>query len=326
MTDIEPFIYMLLFVAGLALCESLLLFFTDKDKDSQRRVAQERLKRHASRLQSTSDADVRSILRDEETRGPIIRFLTALVPNRRPLDLPLYRAGLRVPLETFVGLCVLLSVLGFFIGTFILRQPPVGLALIGIGVFPVLYATRAKRGRMRLFMEQLPEAIDLLCRSLKAGHPFNTGLSLAAKEIEDPASAEFEQVVEEISLGLDPRVALTNLSMRMTTPDMPFFVNAVLIQRETGGDLPRVLGGLANTMRERIKFQIKLESIVAQTKLSANALALLPFAFMGLISYVAPDYTAPLFELGPGRNILYLAFTFTIVGWIACRRLAVVKT
>jgi tight adherence protein B len=325
MTNIEPFLYLLIFVAVLAFSESVRLFLTDTDKSRQRRIAQERLKRHAGRLQSITDEEVRSILRESGERGPILKALTRMVPNRRPLDLILYRAGVRMPLETFVGLSVLLGLVGFFIGIILFRRPEIGVSLIWLGIIPFLRVLYLRKVRMGRFVAQLPEAVDLLSRSLRAGHPFNTGLSLVVKELDDPASAEFEQVVEEIAMGMDPRVALTNLSMRMSTPDMPFFVTAVLIQRDTGGDLARVLSGLAHTMRERVQFQIRLDAIVAQTKLSANVLALFPVLFMTLISWLNPVYMAPLFMPGVGRVLLYSAVILTGVGWLVCRRLAVVR-
>ena len=209
--------------------------------------------------------------------------------------------------------------LGFFIGNSVFRSPTLGLVTSTIAVLPYLYVNQKKNSRMQLFIDQLPEAIELLCRSLKAGHPFQSGLSIAAAEAEDPVGAELGQAVEEMGLGLDPRVALDNLAMRMNTPDMPFLITAILIQRETGGDLPRVLSGLANTMRERAKFHSKVKAIVSQTKLSANILALFPFAFLGLVSWSAPDYMATLYT-PEGQPLLATAFFMTFFGWVQCRR------
>jgi len=324
MDGLSPFIYVLVFVAGLSFSEGLFLLFTGGDDERRKEIARERLKRHAKRLQSRSDADVQSIFREFRVRGPILRLLARLVPDRRPIDMLLYRAGLRMQMESFLGFSLLIGLLGFFVGNALMRSPIAGLAASGVGILPYLYVGKKKNDRMSAFVHQLPEAIELLCRSLKAGHPFQTGLAIAAEESEEPVSAEFGQVVEEMSLGLDPRVALDNLALRMNTPDMPFFITAVLIQRETGGDLPRVLTGLAKTMRERVQFASKVQAVVSQTKLSANILALFPFLFLGFISYAAPDYMAPLYTES-GRGVLFTAFIFTFVGWTLCRRLTQVE-
>lgn len=325
MSDISPYIYMLVFIAGLAFSESIFLFLTSGDKSRQQEIANERLKRHASRLQTTTDAEVQSIFRDSETRGPILRLLTRMIPDRRPLDLLLYRAGVRIQLETFMGVSFLCGLVGFGFANFFLGTPVVVAASPLASLIPYVYVRRKRTERMNLFMEQLPEAIDLLARALKAGHPFKAGLALASEEMDDPVGGEFGQAVEEMALGLDPRVALENLGLRMNTPDMPFFITAILIQRETGGNLPRVLEGLSRTMRDRVQFQGKVRALTAQTAISANVLALFPPVFVVFLNFFNPGYLEPLYTPGVGQWILGTAFTLTFVGWYFCRRLTEIK-
>jgi len=179
--------------------------------------------------------------------------------------------------------------------------------------------------RMGMFMDQLPDAIALLCRSLRAGHPFRAGMKMIADELDEPVSVEFGQAVEEMVLGLDPRMALENLSMPMNTPDMPFLVTAILIQRETGGDLPAVLENLAKTMRDRIRFEKKVVALVAQTKTSANILGLFPSVFMVGMTFLTPGYLDPLWDTETGNMILQSVAALNVVGWVLCRRMAVVK-
>jgi len=326
MGSINPFVYVLVFIAGLAFSESIFLFFTSKGETRQQRAARERLRRHASRLQRKSALEVESIVRDVTVRGPILRLLTRLIPDRRPLDLWLYRAGVPMQVEMFIGLSLLLTIVGFFLGSVVFGLTILGVVFASVGGIPYLYIRHKKRQRMALFTVQFAEAIELLCRSLKAGHPFHTGLLLAAEELKDPVSMEFAQVTEEIGLGLDPRAALQNLGVRMNTPDMPFFITAILLQRETGGDLPRVLGNLARIVRERMQFQSKVDAIVSQTKLSSNVLALFPPLFLLVISFLSPGYLDPLFSpTGPGRLVLLAAAILTVAGWILCRRLTRVQ-
>jgi tight adherence protein B len=324
MEGMNPFVSIFVFIAALTFSESLLLMASNRRYTNQRRVARERLKRHATRIQQMDEKEVESIFLNASKRGPILRFLTGLVPNRRPYDLWIYRSGIPMQLEGFLGVVVLTSIIGVFVANLFLGSP-YGLAGILGAAVPILFVQRKKNQRMTAFSEEFPEAIELLCRSLRAGHPLQTGLRLVSEEVEEPVASELSQVVDEILMGLDARVALNNLGQRMNTQEMPFFVNALLIQRETGGDLPTVLAGLATTARERLQFKIKVDAIVSQTRLSANFLALLPGAFMLLLNFISPDYLSPLFEPGAGHTVLYTAATLTIVGWTLCRQLTAVK-
>jgi len=325
MPNLDLYFYVIVFVGGLSFSEALFLILSRGDRSNQERAAEDQLKKHASRLQTKTEEEIQSIFIENQSAGPILRMLMRLIPDRRPLDLVLYRAGIRMPLETFVGISLLLAILGFLLGNSVLQNGYVTLSAPLLAALPYLYARRKMNQRMALFMNQLPEAVSLLCRSLKAGHPFRSGMALAAEEMDAPVSEEFGQAVEEMALGLDPRVALQNLSMRMNTPDMPFFVTAILIQRETGGDLPAVLENLAKTMRDRMRFEKKVKALTSQTMTSANTLALFPTLFVIFLSYVTPGYLDPLFETTTGTFILRAAAGLNFVGWILCRQMAVVK-
>jgi tight adherence protein B len=325
MDQINPLITILIFVSGLALAESLLLVLTGRRQMSRLNSARNRLKRHANQIQRRASDDKASILLQAPDRGPILRYLTGLIPNRQPLDLWLYRAGSPMQLELFVGVSILFGILGFMLGNVVSGSPLIAAGFILSALLPFFWVRRKKNKRMADFEKEFPEALDLLCRSLKAGHPLSAALKVVADEIEEPVATEFAQVVDETRMGLEPRTALQNLAIRMNTSDMPFFVNAIVVQRETGGDLPRVLEGLANTTRQRSQFHTKVDAIVSQTKLSANALALIPPVFTILITTVAPEYAAPLYEPGPGKVLLPLAGILTFVGWALSRQLATVK-
>lgn len=325
MNEMNPFVAIFIFIAGLAFSESLLLMASNRRYTHQRRAARERLKRHATRIQRLDEHEVESIFLDNARRGPILRFLTGLVPDRRPFDLWLYRAGLPMQLESFIGLSLLMGIVGFLVGNVVFGNPAYAGACAFTGLLPYLYVQRRKNQRMTAFVEEFPEAIELLCRSLKAGHPLQTGLRVVSEEVAEPVASELSQVVDEISMGLDARVALNNLAMRMNTQEMPFFINALLIQRETGGDLPSVLSNLARTARERLQFQVKVDAIVSQTRTSSNVLAMFPGAFMLLINFSAPGYLDPLWEPGTGQMVLWAAGILTVFGWFMCRQLTAVK-
>ncbi len=309
------------FLAAVTFAEALLNAPAASRASRQKKAARDRLKRHATRIQRQEEDEDRSIFVDRQSRGPILQFLTSLIPDRKKLDIWIYRADVPMQLEGLLGVTALAMVVGFMAVNFVVGKPQIAISGALLGVAPWIYVNVKKNQRMQAFSEEFPNAIDLLCRSLKSGHPLNTGLRLVADEVEEPVAGELSQVVDEIGMGLDIRVALQNLGRRMCTEEMPFFVNALLIQRETGGDLPRVLASLAETTRSRLQFRLKVDAVVAQTKMSANVLAVLPFLFMGLMLVVNPAFVEVLFTTESGNMMLGAAMALTAVGYIFCRAL-----
>ena len=203
-----------------------------------------------------------------------------------------------------------------------IRMTILGAAL---GVLPFGYVYHRKRKRMSSFETQFADAMELLSRSLRAGHSLRFGFQMIGDEMEDPMGTEFAQLAHEISLGMETRAALNNLAYRMSTNDMPFFINAVTIQRETGGNLALILDNLAQVVRDRIKFYGKARSLLAQVKLTANILAMVPIVLVGVIQLVNPEYSGILFETELGRMLLGTALALIAVGYGIIRRMAVVK-
>ena len=312
-------LYALIFVSALTCVEGMLLLFAG-DRVVRRKVASERLKRHATRL-SEEDLAEGGILLDSEERTPLVAFISRLLPRRRSLELLLYRAGMAYTPAQFVLICIGAALAGFAIGTLALGSVPAGLllSLLGLGPFGMVEVRR--RARMKHFEAQLPEALDLMCRALRAGISLEFGFRSVGDELEDPVGTEFAQVADEVSLGLDTRVALQNLALRMNTSDMPFFINAILIQRETGGNLAEILQNLSTVIRERIKFYGKVKTLMAQTQLTANLLCVLPFVVFGGMMLLRPDYLQPLFSV-PGKYFLIATGAAVPVGWVVCRRIA----
>lgn len=313
-------LYSLVVVAVLAAAESLLLL-VDGDPRGRKQAVKQRLQRHASQL-SDADDDGTGILRDQAVTW--LGRLSSLLFNRRDVELLLYRAGMPFSLVQFLVLSVLLGLAGASTAL-VLGTPLLALPMLGAGALPLVYLLLRKRERMRAFEAQMPEALDLISRALRAGISLEFGFRSVGQELSDPAGTEFAQVADEVSLGLDVRVALHNLASRVDSGDMPFFVNAVLIQRETGGNLAEILDNLATIIRDRIRFHGKVKSLVAQVKLQADLLALLPLVFLGGLSFLAPGYLEPLGE-PPGIYFLYACGLVVPVGWVLCRRIASVRT
>jgi tight adherence protein B len=192
-------------------------------------------------------------------------------------------------------------------------------------LIPLMSARRAAKQRMRAFGDQMPEGLELLTRALRAGHALSTGFQLVGEELEDPIGTEFGLVAEELRLGLDLREALDNLVKRVDNEDLPYFATAVLIQRQTGGNLAELLDKLSTLLRERGQFYGKVRALTAQGRGAATFLALwVPFISV-VVNIAAPDYLTPLFENAWGHAVLAVVGGLTISGYFIARRIADVE-
>jgi tight adherence protein B len=310
-------LYTAVFVFAVAGSRALLLL-AEAGPAARRRV-QSRLRRHS---ESGVDAAETTGILLAGSRSSASWWVRWFGDSRgRSVELLLYRAGLKWSVSRFLGVSVVLGGVGLaasYAGAESALVAPAGAAA---GLLPTVYALALKRGRMKQFETQLPEALDLICRALRAGISLEFGLRSVGDELPDPIGTEFGLVADEVSLGLDIRTALANLATRMNTSDMPFFVNAVTIQRETGGNLAEILDNLSKIIRDRIKFYGKVRALVAQANLTANLLACMPVAFAGAMLVVSPGYLDPLFA-PEGRLYLYGSAVMVPIGWFACRRIA----
>jgi tight adherence protein B len=177
--------------------------------------------------------------------------------------------------------------LGFSLG-FGLAQ--LAVAIIAGGATLNLYLLWARRRRIARFTEQLPDSIDVIVRGLRAGHPFRVALGLVAREMPDPVGTEFAILADEITFGLEQKVALDHLSQRVGQPDLTFFSIAINIQSETGGNLAEILHRLAHLLRSRVKLRLKIRAISSEGRLSAVFLSAMPFILILIITLMHPAY------------------------------------
>jgi tight adherence protein B len=317
-----PLIWTLVFLAAFMFVEFLALA-TAGVRSRGRERSRSRLRELALRLHPKSAEEHISILREHQPLGARLRATRA--PFMERLDLLLYRAGQPFGLTRFLVLSGACALAGSVLGNLILHEPLLGIAFTGFGLLPFFAVLMKKRSRMKKFEVMFPEALDLLARSLRAGHALTAGLQMIADELEDPIGTEFGQLAEEIRYGLELNVALSNLNFRIDVPDMPFFVTALLIQRETGGNLAEVVDNLSAIIRARHSTYGKIRAMVAQMEWSANILLVAPFAFLIAMSMTTPDYIAPLFETDKGNTILMTAMAMVGVGYVVCRRVGVVR-
>ena len=234
----------------------------------------------------------------------------------------LSQTGIAIKQKTFVLTFLLLYlavnvpvsiVLGFGFGSTALAL----VAAVGIMLF-VLYRLRSRR--IFNFAEQLPDAVDIITRGVRAGLPFSGAIALVAREMPDPVGTEFGMLADEIAFGLDLRSALDNLYRRVGQEDLLFLTVAVSIQTQTGGNLGEILSRLSKLMRSRSKMRLKVNALSAEGRLSAIALTVLPFALFVIINFLSPAYYSVVRGSAILEPAIYVGLFLLLVGNVVMYR------
>jgi tight adherence protein B len=238
------------------------------------------------------------------------------------MDRLLEQADTQRPLGFFILLSFVLAAAGFLVFSWMTSNRLISIpAAVILGLVPFFHIYSKKRRRMEKFQRQLPEALELIARSLKAGHAFTGGLKVVIDEFDDPISTEFDTTLNEINFGAGVNEALKNLSDRVDCPDLRFFVISVIIQRETGGNLAEILESIAYLIRERFKLQGHIRTLSAEGKLSAIILGALPFVVAFLLYLINRDYIRTLFVDPIGRIMALFAVIMMVMGILVMRKM-----
>jgi tight adherence protein B len=195
------------------------------------------------------------------------------------------------------------------------------LTIAGWGA-PLYWLKRKQRKRVLAFEQQLPDAIDMLVSAMKAGYSFQAATQFIGDEVSAPLGPEFARFYDEQRLGVDVRTALLSLQDRLDSLDLKMFVTAVIIQRETGGNLGEVLSSIAEVIRQRIAMKGQIQALVAEPKMSARFLAILPIVVFLLLSVGNPNFLKPLLETGVGRMMLLGSGLMVITGYAVMMKIA----
>lgn len=198
-------------------------------------------------------------------------------------------------------------------------------ATFALGGGPLFYVFNRRKARRRLFEQQFPDALDMMTSALRAGHGFTKALQLVAMEAPDPIGTEFRKTFEEQNLGLPMKEALLNLTNRIASVDVKLFVTAVVIQRESGGNLTEVLLKISETIRARFKLMGQVKALTAQGRFSSWILGGLPVVLALIISILNPDYIMLLFKDSFGKIMVTMALTMEIIGFLVIRKIVNVK-
>jgi tight adherence protein B len=266
------------------------------------------------------------LLRGVQKQGPAwAENILLRLPHQRDLKNFLEQGDVGWTVGTFLMLTVG-SAAAFGLSAMVLMPAPLPLAAAAAGaVIPYIYVSRRRKKRFAKFEEHFPEAIDILGRAIRAGHAFSTGLEVVAEEANAPVSDEFRQVYEEQKFGLPLAESLLSLADRIAILDVRIFVTAIMIQRESGGNLAEILDNLSYVIRERFKFRRQLRVHTAHGRMTGYVLAVAPLiAGMGMYM-LNPDYMGVLFTEPGGRVMLAVAVSLQLFGFLVIRKLVKIK-
>jgi tight adherence protein B len=314
----------LLFIATVLLIEGLYLYWHGKHGAAVKRV---NARMRALTGAATNASEPLSILK-MGAQGDAPTMLRLLMGMRRvdALNRLLLQAGVSWSLKRLFAYMAVCAACGFMFGVIVRLGPVIGLMLAAACAFlPILRLRRKRNKRITAMEQQLPEAADLVARAMLAGHSFPSALGMVGEEMPNPLGGEFKIAFDEINFGVSMNDALQNMVDRVPLDDLRYFVIAVLIQREAGGNLAEILGNISAIIRERLKLLGKVRVLSAEGRLSAWILCLLPFVLAGLISFINPGLMRILWTDPVGMQMAGVALTFMFFGIVWSRKIVRIR-
>ncbi len=309
----------LAFVAVVLLLEGLYLLFSQGASEEDKRLR--------NRLQSMAmghaSGPTSSLIKQRSlSKWQVLHDFLVEFPGAMRLDLLLLQACSTQSLAMLLATCALGGAAAWLLASVMQAGPMFGPLMLILGAaLPVLRLIWLRQKRLHQLSAQMPDALDLMVRALRAGHAFSAALSMAGTESPEPIAAEFKTTFDEINFGLTTKQALTNLAERVPSPDIRYFVMAVIIQLETGGNLASLLSMLASLIRERYKLLGKIRVLAAEGKLSAVILVALPFVVGGMIQIINPSYLEMLYTDPAGVRLLTITAVMMLLGILALWRI-----
>ena len=271
--------------------------------------------------------DVPHILREKVlSEVPVFNRILSRLPVTKRLNRLLEQADIQHPLGFFLLLTPVLASAGYLGSSFVTGNAGIS-SIFGalLGAIPFYYVCSKKKRRMKKLERQLPDALELIGRALRAGHAFSSGMSLAADEFEDPLGSEFGKALDEINFGVSVPDALKNLADRVDSPDLKYFVVSVIIQREAGGNLAEIMDKIGHIIRERFKLRGKIRVLSAEGRITAVILTAIPFLVIIALHFINPNYIHTLLTEPAGRIISAVAGFMMLTGILVMKRLIRIK-
>ena len=314
----------LVFVAVMLLLEGLYMMWNSYKGPEARKVT-----RRLQALSAASDDSVQAKLLRQRMMSELPfmeRFLYSL-PRMHQLDKMLLQADMHWTVSRLLLTCAALGSIAFLLLYSYLLQPLLFSSLVALAmtVAPLAYVRRKRARRMAKMERQLPDALDLMTRALRAGHAFSSGLQMIGEEMQEPIASEFSAVADEVNFGVSLQQALINLTERVPITDLRYFVVSVLIQRDSGGNLTEVLVNLSRLIRERLKLMGRVRVLSSEGRLSAWVLGLMPFALGGIMTLGNREFMTPMWEDPIGISISQTMIVTMAFGILVLRKIARIR-
>lgn len=294
---------------------------------SAERKRQEAQRRRLEELRFQEQPNtVRKLLRDRSLSTiPLLNRLLKSLPREADVQLLLHQAGNPCNLGTLVLLMAVLAAVGLAVGAWT-GNLVLALGLVALGIMgPVAWLKQLRKSRLKAFDEQFPEAVELIARALRAGHSFGSALRMVGDELDDPVAAEFGKTFDDYSYGKVLEDSLADLVRRVGLQDVKFFVTAVVLQKETGGNLAEILDNIGHIIRERFRLLRQVRALSAEGRLSGIILSLLAPLLLGVLLMISPGYIDLLFTHPVGRMMLIMGGSFQVLGMLVIRKLVNIK-
>jgi len=318
-SNVIPVITLLVFISAVLLFEGVYLIWRSRRGKEAVRI-QQRLERLPRARAAESQ---RTVLKERKLSAvsALERLMRSMAPALR-LEQRIIQSGLHWTVAGLLLSSAAAAVAGCALAAVTTRSLYIALLAGGImGLLPWAYLTRARHKRMKKLEQQLPDALDLITRAVRAGHSLPLAIQLLSDEMPNPVAGEFRIVHEQVSFGISLQQALTSLCDRIPLTDYRFFVVSVLIQRQSGGNLSEVLGNLSGLIRNRIKLLARVKVLSAEGRMSAWILALMPFFIAGIMNLVNPEFMSPMWTDPIGQTMLKVLLTMMFIGILVLRRI-----
>lgn len=310
----------LVFLAVVLLIEGMYLTWNSAKGPEAERVARRlRMMSAGGQVSGSTQSLIKQRLLSET---PALQRLLLQLPRISQVDRLLEQAGVSWTVSDLIALSLVAPVLAGGLGLW-LRLPILALLplMLLAMAMPLLWVVNAKTKRLEKIDQQLPDALDLIGRALRAGHAFPTAMKMVGDEMAEPIADEFRVTFDEVNFGISMSDALMNMATRVPSTDLRYFVIAVLIQRETGGNLSELLDNISKIIRERIKLLGQIRVLSAEGRMSAWVLGLLPFGAAAMIQLSNPGFLSVLYTDPAGRKMVATALVMMIFGVFAMRKI-----
>jgi tight adherence protein B len=300
-------------------------FFYHQSVSPQSRNLKRRLRGGAARPKEGIES--LEILRQRKLSDlPWLNDILSSMANLGGLEKILQQANSQMPVGVFLLLSGVLGVAGMAIAA-VMDYPLLVAGVVGLVclLLPLIKIKMQRTKRFKEFEHQLPEALDLMARALRAGHAFSVGMKMVGDEFPDPIGPEFNRTVEEISFGIDTPEAMGNLNNRVVSTDLKFFITALVVQRETGGNLAEIIEAISRLIRQRFELLARVKALSAEGRMSGIILFAMPFIMGGVLWWLNEEYMRLLIEDELGLMMAGGAGLLMIFGGVVMKKMCDIK-